>query len=59
MAEAPVLLGGVQLTLAAALPAEPVTAVGISGTESPGITGWDGSEAEPAPFVLLAVTVNV
>jgi hypothetical protein len=50
--------GGVQDTVAAALPAAAVTPVGAPGTAA-GVTLFDGDEAGPGPMLLLAVTVNV
>ncbi len=52
------LLGATQLTVAAALPAEPNAAVGAPG-RLVGVTGEDGADALPVPFALLAVAVNV
>ncbi len=59
MAEAPVLLGRVQLTLAAALPAEPVTEVGGLGTTAMGTMAAEGDEGGLLPPPLRAITVKV
>ncbi len=58
MLEVPLEAGAVQLTLARALPAIAVTAVGASGTK-PGVTGADALDAELVPIAFVAVTVNV
>ena len=56
----PVLVGAVQLTAADALPAVAVTPVGAPGADGAlGVTALDGAEAGPAPFALVADTVNV
>ena len=46
------------MTVACALPAVAVTAVGASGT-APGVTLFDGADGGPVPIALVAVTVNV
>ena len=54
------LVGAVQLTVADALPAVAVTPVGAPGADGAlGVTALDGAEAGPAPFALVADTVNV
>jgi len=58
MALPPLGAGGVKVTLAWALAAVAVTAVGAPGTVS-GVTLFEGPEAVPVPVALAAVTVNV
>jgi hypothetical protein len=58
MALPPLLAGAVQLTVALALPATAVTAVGAPGVDS-GVTAAEAAEAGPVPAALVAVTVNV
>jgi hypothetical protein len=56
----PVLLGAVQLTVAARLPGSAVTAVGAPGRLGPlGVTAFDCDEAGPVPTALVADTVKV
>lgn len=50
--------GGVQLTVAWALPAVAVTFVGALGAP-PGVMLFEAVEAGPVPTLLVAVTVNV
>ena len=50
--------GAVNVTLACALPAVAVTAVGAPGTVR-GVTLFDGAEAAPEPAAFVATTVNV
>ncbi len=59
MAEAPVLLGRVQLTLAAALPADALTEVGRLGTTAMGTMAAEGDEGGLFPPPLRAITVKV
>ena len=54
----PLLAGAVQLTVADALPAVAVTAVGAPGRLF-GITALDGEEAGPVPVAFVADTVKV
>ena len=58
MADPPVEVGMVQLTVACALPAVAVTEVGVPGTVT-GVTELEAVEADPVPAALVAVTVNV
>lgn len=56
----PVLAGAVQDTVACALPAVAVTAVGAPGTViACGVTGTEGKDSGPLPRALVACTVNV
>jgi hypothetical protein len=56
----PVLLGGVQLTVAELLPAVAVTAVGAAGAPAAvGVTEFEGTDGGPEPCALVATTVNV
>ena len=50
--------GGVKLTVAWALPATAVTAVGAPGTVA-GVTLFEVADAGPVPIALVAFTVNV
>ena len=50
--------GAVKLTVACALPAVAVAAVGAPGTVA-GVTLLEGADAGPAPTALVAVTVKV
>ena len=50
--------GGVKLTVACALPATAVTAVGAPETVA-GVTLLEGLDAIPVPIALVAFTVNV
>jgi hypothetical protein len=50
--------GAIQLTVACALPAVAVTAVGGSGRRA-GVTAFDAADVAPVPTLLVAVTVNV
>jgi hypothetical protein len=61
MALPPLLAGAVQLTVAEALAAVAVTAVGAPGTDPlpAGVTGLDGAEAGPSFRLFWAITVNV
>jgi hypothetical protein len=54
----PLERGGVNVTVACALPAEATTFVGIPGNAA-GVTGFEGADAGPAPKALAAVTVKV
>jgi hypothetical protein len=54
----PVLVGAVQLTVAARLPAVAVTPVGAPGNVL-GVTAFDGADAGPVPVALVAETVKV
>ena len=58
IAEPPLLVGGVKLIFACALPAVAVPMIGAPGTV-PGVTEFDGAEAGPVPTALVAVTVKV
>jgi hypothetical protein len=58
MGEPPVEAGGVNATVACALPAIAVPIVGGPGT-APGVTLLEGAEAGPIPMALAAATVNV
>ena len=58
IAEPPVDAGAVQLTVASKEPATAVTPVGAPGTVT-GVTELDAAEDGPAPFALIATTVNV
>ena len=58
IAEPPVLAGAVNATDAWALPAVAVPIVGAPGTAA-GVTGSLAGLAAPAPFALVATTVNV
>src|ERR687883_605476 len=58
MAAPPLEAGAVQLTLAEALPAVAVTAVGAPGTVA-GVTLFDASDAALVPTALVAVTVKL
>jgi len=58
IAEPPVEAGGVNATVACALPAVAVPIVGGPGT-APGVTLFVGADAGPVPAALVAVTVNV
>jgi hypothetical protein len=49
--------GGVNLTVAAALPAVAVTAVGAPGTVR-GVTPVAGADAGPVPAAVVAATVK-
>ena len=61
MALPPIIVGGVKLTVALALPVVAVTVVGGSETvaETSGVTLADGLDAGPVPTAFVAVTVNV
>ena len=61
MALPPSLAGAVQETVAEALPAVAVTAVGAPGTVAgaTGVTLLDASEGELLPTAFVAMTVNV
>ncbi len=50
--------GAVKLTVACALPATAVTAVGAPGGPV-GVTLFEGADAAPVPAAFVAVTVNV
>ena len=56
--EPPLEAGGVNATVACALPAVAVPIVGAPGTVA-GVTLFDGAEASPVPTAFVAVTVNV
>ena len=57
---APFADGAVKLTFKLWLPfLAAVTAVGVPGTAAVGVTGAEGSDGAPEPFVFAAVTVNV
>ena len=58
IAEPPLLAGAVKVTLACALPAVAVAAVGAPGSVA-GVTADEALDAEPVPEVFVAVTVNV
>jgi len=58
MALPPLDAGAAKLTVAWALPAVAVTAVGAHGTLL-GVTLFEAEEAGPVPAALVAVTVNV
>ena len=58
IAEPPLELGAVNVTVACALPAVAVPMVGAPGTVA-GVTLFDAAEAAPVPAELLAVMVNV
>jgi len=57
IAEPPVEAGGVNATVACALPAVAVPIVGGPGT-APGVTLFEGGDAGPVPTALVAVTVK-
>jgi hypothetical protein len=61
MALPPLDVGAVQLTLAEALPAAAVTAVGEPGAvvAAWGVTELDAVDAGPVPTAFVAVTVKV
>jgi len=59
IAEAPVLAGGVKLTVALPLPLVTATPVGVPGSACVGVTGTDPLEELPAPLPFVAVTVKV
>jgi hypothetical protein len=50
--------GAVHVTVACALPAVAVTAVGAPGTAA-GVTAFEAVDAGPVPNEVVAVTVNV
>jgi hypothetical protein len=50
--------GGVKLTVARALPAVAVAAVGAPGTVA-GVTGLEAPDGGPVPTAFVAVTVKV
>ena len=54
----PVFAGAVHETRTWVLPNEPAMSVGASGTVA-GTTAFDTFDAEPAPALFVAVTVNV
>ena len=58
IAEPPLEAGGVNVTVACALPAAAVPIVGGPGTAA-GVTLLEGADAGPVPAALVAVTVNV
>ena len=58
IADPPLLAGGVKLTVASALPANAVAAVGAPGSPA-GVTLFDAAEAGLGPALLKAKTVNV
>ena len=58
IAEPPVDAGGVNVTVACALPAVALPIVGAPGTAA-GVTLLEGAEAGPVPTAFVAVTVNV
>jgi hypothetical protein len=56
----PLLVGGVQLTVAELLPAVAVTPVGAPGAPGAvGVTVFDGADEGPVPDALVAATVKV
>jgi hypothetical protein len=56
----PLLVGGVQLTVAELFPAVAVTPVGAPGAPGPvGVTAFDGADEGPVPDALVATTVKV
>jgi hypothetical protein len=58
IAEPPLEPGGVNVTVACALPAVAAPIVGAPGTVA-GVTLFDAAEGNPAPAMFVAVTVNV
>jgi hypothetical protein len=54
----PVNTGAVKVTVALALPAVALTAVGAPGT-APGVARLEADDACPVPAALVAVTVKV
>lgn len=56
--DAPPVDPGVNATVADALPATAVPMVGVPGTVE-GVTLFDAADADPAPTLFVAVTVNV
>jgi hypothetical protein len=55
----PPVAGAFHETTAEALAAVAVTPVGAPGMVACGVTAVDGADAAPAPWPLVAVTVNV
>jgi len=55
----PVLVGGLQVTVACSAPAVAVPIVGAPGGVAGRTAGLDAAEAVLGPTALLAVTVNV
>jgi hypothetical protein len=58
IADPPLFVGAVKLTLAEPFPRTPVTAVGAPGTVA-GVTAADATDSAPLPTALVACTVNV
>ena len=58
IAEPPVFVGAVKVTVAWALPAVAVPMVGAPGMAT-GVTLFDAAEAAPVPTALAAVTLKV
>ena len=59
IAEPPLLLGALQVTTTAPLPAAPDTLVGACGTVAVGVTALLAAEDGDVPAALVAVTVKV
>jgi hypothetical protein len=59
--EPPLFAGGVNVTVACALPAVALTAVGAPGVPigAVGVTAFEGADGALVPTLLVAVTVNV
>ena len=58
MAEPPLLLGALNVTVASPFPRVAVPMVGASGVVA-GVTLFEADEADPVPTAFVAVTVNV
>ena len=58
MAEPPLLLGALNVTVASPFPRVAVPMVGASGAVA-GVTLFEAADADPVPTAFVAVTVNV
>jgi hypothetical protein len=59
IAEPPVFVGALKLTVALPLPFETATSVGVPGSADVGVTGEDAVEELPEPLPFVADTVKV